>query len=133
VSKRNELNRREFMKDAAIVGTGSVTACALGALSAPAAIPEKWDRQSDIAIVGYGGAGACAAIAAREAGAEVLILEKLKNGGGNTAICGGVVYAGGTSVQKENNISDTAGKLYQHFLNAGKSFVDPALARILKN
>ncbi len=130
MSKRNELNRREFMKDAAIVGTGGVTACVLGALSAPAAMPEKWDRQSDIVIVGYGGAGACAAIAAREAGAEVLILEKQKNGGGNTAICGGVIYAGGTSVQKANNVADTADKLYQHFLKAGKSFVDPTLARI---
>jgi urocanate reductase len=128
---QNELNRREFIKDAAIIGTGAATACLLGACSsAPAAIPEKWDKETEIVVVGYGGAGACAAIMAREAGAEVLILEKLKTGGGNTAICGGVIYAGGTSVQKANKISDTTDKLYQHFLNAGKAFIDPALARI---
>jgi urocanate reductase len=130
VSNQNKLNRREFIKDATIVGTGAATACVLGALSTPAAIPEKWDKQSDIVVVGYGGAGACAAVTAREAGAEVLILEKLKTGGGNTAICGGVIYAGGTSVQKANNISDSADKLYRHFLNAGKMFINPALARI---
>jgi urocanate reductase len=130
MSNQNELNRREFIKDAVIVGTGAATACVLGAPSALAVIPEKWDKQSDVVVVGYGGAGACAAITACEAGAEVLILEKLKTGGGNTAICGGVIYAGGTSVQKANNISDTAEKLYQHFLNVGKAFIDPALARI---
>jgi urocanate reductase len=130
MSNQNELNRREFIKDAVIVGTSAASACVLGASSAIAAIPQKWDRQSDIVVVGYGGAGACAAITACEAGAEVLILEKLKAGGGNTAICGGVIYAGGTSVQKANNIFDTADKLFQHFLNVGKAFIDPVLARI---
>ncbi len=130
MSDKRKLNRREFIKDAATVGTGAATACVLGATLAPAAIPEKWDRQSDVVVVGYGGAGACAAITAREAGSEVLILEKLKTGGGNTAICGGVIYAGGTSVQMAYKISDTADKLYQHLLNVGKAFIDPALARI---
>ena len=130
MSNQSKLNRREFIKDVAIVGTGSATACVLGTLSAPAAIPEKWEKETDVLVVGYGGAGACAAIAAREAGAEVLILEKLKTGGGNTAVSGGVVYAGGTSVQKANRIADTADKLYLHFLKAGKAFINPALAKI---
>jgi len=130
VSNKSKLDRREFIKDATIVGTGSATAWVLGALSAPAAVPEKWQKQTDVLVVGYGGAGACAAIAAREAGAEVLILEKQKTGGGNTAISGGVIYAGATSVQKANKIADTPDKLYQHFLQAGKAFINPALAKI---
>lgn len=36
----------------------------------------KWDYESDIVIVGFGGAGGCAAIEARDAGAEVILLEK---------------------------------------------------------
>jgi succinate dehydrogenase/fumarate reductase flavoprotein subunit len=44
------------------------------------------EMQSDVVIVGYGGAGACAAIAARDAGAEVLILEKMREPGGNTRL-----------------------------------------------
>ncbi len=129
---KNKISRREFVREAA-VGTAVVAAAGLlshrPALAAPV-VPEKWDKEADVVIVGYGGAGACAAIAAREAGAEVLILEKQKTGGGNSAICGGVIYAGGTSVQKQNNITDTADKLYQHYLKAGKAFIDPALARI---
>lgn len=37
----------------------------------------KWDKEADVVVVGYGGAGAVAAITAHDAGAKVLILEKL--------------------------------------------------------
>ena len=36
----------------------------------------KWDREADVLVVGYGGAGASAAMAAHDAGAEVLIIKK---------------------------------------------------------
>ena len=49
----------------------------------------KWDKEADVVILGYGGAGACAAIEAHDAGAKVLILEKLSEGGGNTAVSSG--------------------------------------------
>lgn len=48
-----------------------------------------FDKEADIVILGYGGAGACAAIEAHDAGAKVLILEKLAQGGGNTAVSSG--------------------------------------------
>ncbi len=47
-------------------------------------LPEKWDCEADVVIVGYGGAGVCAAIVAHDAGAQALILEKAPFGGGNT-------------------------------------------------
>ncbi|MCC6532987.1 MAG: FAD-dependent oxidoreductase [Burkholderiales bacterium] len=47
-------------------------------------LPQAWDREADVVIVGYGGAGVCAAIVAHDAGAEVLVLEKAPWGGGNT-------------------------------------------------
>lgn len=49
----------------------------------------KFDHEADVVILGYGGAGACAAIEAHDAGAKVLILEKLAVGGGNTAVSSG--------------------------------------------
>lgn len=52
-------------------------------------LPEKWDDEADVVVVGYGGAGACAAIAAHDAGARVLLLEKAPVGGGNTGCSGG--------------------------------------------
>jgi len=52
-------------------------------------LPEHWDAQADVVIVGYGGAGSSAAIAAHDAGQSVLVLEKAPVGGGNTGCCGG--------------------------------------------
>ena len=53
-------------------------------------LPESWDRQADVVVVGFGAAGATAAITAQAAGATVLMLEKAPNGqeGGNTRVAG---------------------------------------------
>lgn len=54
------------------------------------AIPNfKWEEETDVLIAGFGGAGAAAAIEAHDAGAKVLILEKLEAGGGNTSVSAG--------------------------------------------
>ncbi|OSC36381.1 FAD-binding protein [Mycobacterium decipiens] len=61
----------------------------------------------DVVVIGFGAAGVCAAIAAREQGAEVVALDRA-NGGGATAISGGIIYAGsGTTVQQQAGVSDT--------------------------
>ncbi|HUN82421.1 MAG TPA: FAD-binding protein, partial [Phycisphaerae bacterium] len=53
-------------------------------------LPEKWDKEADVVVVGFGGAGAAAAITAHDLGAKVLMLEKAPEGeeGGNTRIAG---------------------------------------------
>ncbi len=53
-------------------------------------LPETWDRQADVVVVGFGAAGAAAAITAYEAGAQVILLEKAPEGheGGNTRVAG---------------------------------------------
>ena len=51
-------------------------------------LPEKWDFEEDVVIVGYGGAGASAAIASHDAGVKAVVLEKAPVGGGNTATAG---------------------------------------------
>ena len=50
--------------------------------------PSKWDRETDVVILGFGGAGVAAAVTAHDLGAEVLMLEKAPEGlhGGNTRI-----------------------------------------------
>ncbi len=47
---------------------------------------------TDVVVVGYGPAGAAAAIAAREAGAEVVVLEAGPTGGGNAVYSGGFLF-----------------------------------------
>jgi len=133
-NKKKSLSRREFLKgtavsSVAIAGSTLLAGCKPAAETA-SNLPETWDKETDVVVVGYGGAGAAAAIAAREAGVEVLILEKMMVAGGSSAISGGVYYAGGTSVQKEFGIEDSADKMYEHYLNTGKGFNDPKLARL---
>ncbi|MDR5777150.1 MULTISPECIES: FAD-binding protein [unclassified Caballeronia] len=67
----------------------------------------EWSREADVIVVGFGGAGACAALEAHESGAEVLVIDRF-DGGGATAYSGGILYAGGTSVQKRLGITDDA-------------------------
>src|SRR5262245_18779321 len=71
-----------------------------------AGIP-AWDDEADVIVVGYGAAGACAAIEAREAGADVLVLERASGPGGLTASAAGHIYmGGGTRVQKAVGVED---------------------------
>jgi len=54
-------------------------------------VPESWDDEADVVIVGYGYAGAVAAIEAHDCGADVLIVEKMPDPGGISITAGGYV------------------------------------------
>jgi succinate dehydrogenase/fumarate reductase flavoprotein subunit len=82
-----DLTKRTFLKGSA--AAAAAAAFAGRASAAPANLPKKWDIVTDVVILGYGGAGASAAIAAKDAGADVMIFEKLEQGGGNTAVSSG--------------------------------------------
>jgi 3-oxo-5alpha-steroid 4-dehydrogenase len=72
-----------------------------------APVPQTWDIQADVVVVGFGAAGACAALEAAGAGSDVVVLDRFQ-GGGATALSGGVVYAGGgTPQQREAGVSDS--------------------------
>lgn len=54
-------------------------------------MPQKWDLETDVLVVGYGLAGAVAAITAHDAGARVAICEKGEYPGGQSILAGGGV------------------------------------------
>jgi len=53
-------------------------------------IPENWEMEADVVVVGFGAAGMAAAVTAHELDADVLMLEKAPEGkeGGNTRVAG---------------------------------------------
>lgn len=77
-----------------------------------------WADTADVVIVGFGMAGACAAISAREAGADVIVLERTSGCTGTTAAAAGHFYlGGGTAVQKACGFEDSAEEM-EAYLNA---------------
>ncbi len=77
-------------------------------------MPETWDMQADVVVVGFGAAGACAALEAATTGRSVLVVERF-SGGGATALSGGVVYAGGgTPQQTAAGVSDSADAMFAY-------------------
>lgn len=83
------VSRRDLVKGAGLLGVsalgaGLLAGCATDKSSASGTEDRTWDKETDVLVVGYGGAGSNAAIAAHDAGAEVLIIEKMPIPGGNT-------------------------------------------------
>ncbi len=72
-----------------------------------------WDAAADVVVVGLGAAGACAALEAQASGGSVIIIDKFE-GGGTTALSGGVVYAGATRFQREAGFDDTTDEMFKY-------------------
>ena len=69
-----------------------------------------------VVIIGAGAAGLVAALAAREAGAEVLVLERDALPRGSTALSAGLIPAAGTRWQNEADIADNAERFARDIL-----------------
>jgi fumarate reductase flavoprotein subunit len=63
--------------------------------------------QVPVLVVGGGGCGLTAALAAKEAGAEVLVLERDAAALGTTSMSTGLIPAAGTRMQRERGIDDS--------------------------
>lgn len=74
-----------------------------------------WNDEADFVVVGFGIAGACAAIEAKAAGADVLVLERGSGVSGTTTNAAGHFYlGGGTPVQVACGFEDTADDMYDY-------------------
>ena len=67
----------------------------------------KFQAQVDALIIGGGACGMIAALAAKDAGAEPVIVERDAIPSGSTALSSGMIPACGTRQQTDCNITDT--------------------------
>jgi succinate dehydrogenase/fumarate reductase flavoprotein subunit len=68
-----------------------------------------WNRGYDVVVVGYGGAGAVAAIAAADAGARVLLIEKSERLGGTTILSSGFARVASDAAGAAGYLDRTSG------------------------
>ncbi len=123
---RAGLNRRQLFQAAG--ATAALTA-ASGVAALSSTSVSEWEGETDVLVAGSGAAGISAALEARAAGADVLVVETLPRFGGASAMSGGVVYAGGgTALQRALKIDDTAEQMYEFIARAGT--VHPPLDKV---
>ncbi len=91
--------------------------------------PSSLKKSYDVIIVGSGGAGMTAAIEAKDAGMNPVILEKMPMAGGNTSKASAGLNASETSVEKSQGVTDSNDKFYEETLKGGGGTNDKELLR----
>jgi len=153
--RREGVSRREFLALAASAAVGSIVGAAAAHAALPPKVvetarvervevpkevvkevkpwlPEKWDEEADVVVIGAGLAGLCAAIEAHDAGASVILVDKMPQlGQCNSAVCGGILNAWSSKLklQEKLGIKDSADLQYQDLLKSGDYMGDPELIR----
>ena len=85
----------------------------------------------DVVVIGAGSAGLNAAIAAKRAGAKVVLLEMHSFAGGNSMLAAGGYNAVGTPQQAKKGVKDNVDLYVKDTMKGGRGKNDPALVKIL--
>ncbi len=88
---------------------------------------KKFDMQAPVLVIGAGAAGLCAALAAKEAGADVVVVERDAIPAGSTALSAGLIPAAGTRFQRAKCIDDSARLFADDIQQKAKGEADPVL------
>ncbi len=110
---------------------GNIAALSKGKAATDAVSSATKVLNADVVVIGAGGAGLAAAVAANQAGATVIVLEKMPQVGGNTIISGSAFNAADPSRQISQGIEDSVDKHYQQTFEGGDKKGDPKLVRTL--
>lgn len=94
------------------------------------ALPD-FEFEVPVIVVGAGATGYAAALAAREAGADVLLLERDAVPRGSTSMSQGWICAAGSRFQREAGIEDGPDAFYEDMVLRSKGTVERRVARIV--
>ena len=130
--RTTKAGRRSFLKGTAAGIGGAAALVGLGAREAEASQRRaaiSWDFDYDVVVIGSGAAGMPAAIAARDHGASVIVVEKNWDIGGRAILSGGSVQLGcGNRLQQEAGVHDSPDQFFRDWTGSeGHAPVDPAL------
>jgi fumarate reductase flavoprotein subunit len=91
----------------------------------------EFDWTVPVLIVGAGACGLTAALAAKDQGVDVLLLERDKTPYGSTGMSYGAICAAGSRIQKAIGINDTPDYLFEDIMAVTRGQTNPVLARLL--
>jgi len=94
---------------------------------------DQFYLSTEVVVCGYGGAGAAAALEARRAGADVLVLERASGGGGSTQMSSCEMYlggSGGTALQKDVGLEDSTDNMIAYLSECFGPHGDPEKIRL---
>lgn len=120
------VSRRDFLKATVAAGTGLAAVGALGGCAPSgggSSNSQEWDREVEVVFVGAGGS-AWGAIAAKDAGAEsVLIVEKSGMFGGTSSLSAGGFWIPANNVEEKLGIKDSRDDAVEYLshVSGGKS------------
>lgn len=80
-----------------------------------------------VVVVGAGACGLCAALAAHDAGTQVLVLERDATPQGSTALSSGMIPASGTRLQRAKGIGDSVELMAADIQRKARGQADPAV------
>ena len=95
------------------------------------ALPDRWDLEVDVAVLGSGASGTTAAILAADNGAEVALLERAETVGGTTAISGGVLWLPNNHHMAEAGIEDSREDALAYLNSLSLGMMDDELVETL--
>src|SRR5262249_9596081 len=96
----------------------------MNAVIAPAT--GKFETQVPILVIGAGAAGLCAALAAKDAGVDAVVIERDPVTAGSTALSAGLIPAAGTRFQRAKRIDDNPQRFAGDIQRKAKGEADPA-------
>lgn len=131
-NRKAAVTRRNFLKGAGAVVVGAVAANQMmpGRLEAVEP-PKKWDKTTDVLVVGTGYTGLAAAIEASDAGSKVMLIEKNGFIGGNSAIASGAYNCVDPARQTKQGIKDSIEHHYNQTIQGGDYKGDPEKVKAL--
>ncbi len=89
--------------------------------------PERWDLETDVAVLGSGAAAATAAILASDHGAEAVLLERAPAVGGSSAVSGGVLWVPNNHHMAAAGIADSREDALAYLDSLSLGAMDPEL------
>ncbi|MBL8644093.1 MAG: FAD-dependent oxidoreductase [Rhodospirillaceae bacterium] len=93
--------------------------------------PRAFAASVPVLIAGGGACGLTAALAARDAGVDVLVLERDATPQGTTSMSLGAMCAAGTRMQREVGISDSPEQFFADVMARTKGETDPDFVRVI--